>query len=146
MENTKVEVNVMNFDFLLKMLKNPEIYKFMLVGLINAVLLLLLTIIFTAVFEIFYLISAIISYEITIILGFFIHEHWTFAQMPKIKKTYLRLSKYNAFYLIGLAFNAVMLFFLTELLYLHYAISQSIAIVIVFIYNFITSKKITFRN
>ena len=136
----------MNFDFLLKMLKNPEIYKFMLVGLINSVLLLLLTIIFTAIFEIFYLISAIISYEITIILGFFIHEHWTFAKMPKIKKTYFRLLKYNAFYLIGLAFNAAILFFLTEFLYLHYTISQSIAVVIVFIYNFMTSKKITFRD
>lgn len=136
----------MNFNFLLKIIKNLEIYKFLLVGIINAMIIIILIGFFTKILEIFYLYSAIISYEITIILGFFVHEHWTFSKMPKTKKKYIRLLNYNVFSLIGLGMNIGILLFLTEKLNFHYMISELIAIISVFVFNFISSKKITFRN
>ncbi len=86
--------------FLLNTLKNPQIYKFMIVGIVNAILLLVLTIFFTDYLNIFYLFSSIIAYEITIILGFVIHEYWTFVKVKKIKKPFVRFLKYNIFYFL----------------------------------------------
>ena len=133
-------------EFFFKVLKDPQIYKFMIVGIGNAIILLGLTIFFTEYLNMFYLLSSIIAYEITIILGFFIHEYWTFAKIKKIKKTYIRFLKYNIFYVIGLSINAIIVFLLTDFVEIHYSSSQIIAIIIIFLFNFATSKKITFKN
>ncbi len=133
-------------EFVLNILKNSQIYKFLIVGIVNAILLLVLTIFFTEYLNIFYLLSSIIAYEITIILGFIVHEYWTFVKVKKIKKSYVRFLKYNIFYFLGLLINLGFVFTLTNFFELHYSSSQFIAIVIVFLFNFLTSKKITFKN
>ena len=112
----------------------------------NAFLVLSLTIIFTSVFEIFYVISAIVAYEISIIVSFFMHDKWTFVNVKKTSKMYLRFIKYNTFSLIGLGINALVLAILTEQVGLHYTISESIAILVAFIFNYTMNKKISFRN
>ena len=133
-------------EFLLKILKNSQIYKFIIVGIANAILLLVLTIFFTEYLNIFYLFSSIVAYEITIILGFIVHEYWTFVKVKKIKKSYVRFLKYNIFYFFGLVINSALVFVLTNIFELHYSSSQIIAIIVVFLFNFFTSKKITFKN
>jgi putative flippase GtrA len=140
--------NILNSlkEFLLNMLKDPQIYKFLIVGIVNAILLLILTILFTDYLNIFYLFSSIMAYEITIILGFFIHEYWTFVKVKKIKKSYVRFLQYNIFYFLGLVINSGFVFMLTSFFELHYSSSQFFAIIIVFLFNFFTSKKITFKN
>ena len=127
-------------------LKDPKVYKFAIIGIMNAFLLLQLTIFFTNNLNIFYLLSSIIAYEITIVLGFLIHEYWTFSKINKIKKLHTRFIKYNIFYFFGLLINTGLVFVFTDLFELHYSISQIIAIIIVFLFNFFTSKKITFKN
>jgi putative flippase GtrA len=136
----------MDFDFLPKMLRDNEIYKFVSVGIISGIFLLLIMVLFTKVFLIHYLLSVIISYELSLLLGFFLHEYWTFAKIPKVKKIHLRLLKFNMFYLIGLAINAGLLAFFVEITHLDYVVSEIIAISIVFIYNYVMSKKITFKE
>ena len=136
----------MNRDSLLAFLKNSELYKYLIVGIGNAFLVLSLTIIFTSVFEIFYLISAIAAYEISIIVSFFMHDKWTFVNVKKTSKMYSRFIKYNTFSLIGLGINALVLAILTEQVGLHYTISESIAILVSFIFNYTMNKKISFRN
>ena len=133
-------------EFLLKILKNSQIYKFMIVGIANAILLLVLTIFFTEYLNIFYLFSSIVAYEITIILGFIVHEYWTFVKVKKIKKPYVRFLKYNIFYFLGLVIHSGFVFMLTNFFELHYLLSQLIAIAVVFLFNFFISKKITFKN
>jgi len=136
----------MNRDSLLAFLKNSELYKYLIVGIGNAFLILSLTIIFTSVFEIFYVISAIAAYEISIIVSFFMHDKWTFVNIKKTSKMYLRFIKYNTFSLIGLGINALVLAILTDQVGLHYTISESIAILVAFIFNYTMNKKISFRN
>ena len=92
----KTIVNLLKV-FFSTLLKNPQIYKFMIVGIVNAILLLVLTIFFTDYLNIFYLLSSVIAYEITIILGFIVHEYWTFVKVKKITKSYVRFLKYNIF-------------------------------------------------
>ena len=95
----------MNLNSLLAFIKNPEIYKYLTVGILNAILVLALTIIFTSVFGIYYVISAVVSFELSIIVGFFMHDKWTFVNVRKTSKMYLRFIKYNTISLFGLAIN-----------------------------------------
>jgi len=130
------------FDFL----KNPEIYKFVLIGLFNGIIVLSLTGIFTSYLGIFYVASALISYELSIISSFFMNDRWTFGHFLKTSKTHIRLIKYNTFSLIGMGINGLVLIILTDFVGIHYLISEGIAILVVFSFNFTTSKKISFKN
>lgn len=129
-----------------KFIKDPEIYKYALVGAINALLVLFLTVLFTLGLGIFYLFSAIIAYEISIIVSFFMHDVWTFKKIKKISQREIRFIKYNTFCLMGLGINSVILVILTQNFAIHYVISEFFAIVITFIFNYGISKKISFKN
>ena len=136
----------MNLKSLLIFLKNPEIYKYIIVGAINGILVIVLTVILTSLIGIFYVISVLIAYEVSICVNFFMHDKWTFNNVKKNSKSYIRFIKYNIFSLIGLGINTVVLVFLTDHIGLHYEISEAVAILVTFIFNYIMSKKISFRN
>lgn len=136
----------MKLDSIFGFFKNPQIHKFLIIGLFNGIVVLILTEIFTSYLGIFYLISALISYEISIVSSFFMNDKWTFGQSLKISKTYTRLLKYNTFSLIGMGLNALILVIFTDFLGFHYLLSEGAAILIVFVFNFTTSKKISFKN
>ena len=69
-----------------------------------------------------------------------------FGYILKTKKTYIRLIKYNTFYLIGLGINGLVLIILTDFVGFHYLIGEGIALLVVFSFNYTTSKKISFKN
>jgi len=136
----------LRFNFILQLKKNPEIYKFFLVGMVGAIIVLFLTIVFTSIFGIFYVISAALAFEISIIWGFFANDKWTFSKVKKTSKPYFRFIKYNSFSLIALGIIQVIMITLTTQVGLHYTISESIAIIVAFSFNFTMSKKISFKN
>lgn len=136
----------MRLNSIIDFLKNPEIYKFVLIGLFNGIFVLSLTGLFTSYFGIFYLLSALISYELSIVSSFFMHDKWTFGYFLKTSKKHIRLIKYNTFSLIGMGINGLILMILTDFIGIHYLISEGIAILIVFSFNYTTSKKISFKN
>jgi len=136
----------MNFNSLLCFLQKPEIYKFAIVGICNGILLLILTGFFTSFLNIFYLISVLIGYEISVISSFFMNDNWTFSKVKKISSVHTRFVKYNIFALMGLGINLLVLFLLTNYLEIHYILSESIAILVSFGFNYSASKKISFKN
>jgi len=136
----------MKNNSLKKFIKDPEIYKYTIVGGVNTLLVLLLTIIFTTGIGLFYLISAIMAYEISIIVSFFMHDIWTFKKVKKTSQRKTRFTKYNTFCLIGLGLNLGILLILTNNFEIYYAVSEFFAILITFIFNYSISKKISFRN
>lgn len=136
----------MNFNSIFLFLRKPEIYKFALIGFFNMILVLALTAFFTEFFNVHYLFSVLLAYEVSIITSFFMNDHWTFNQMPKKSHTSTRFLKFNTFSLIGLCINMTILFLLTDFIGIHYFLSETIAILITFIFNFTTSKKISFKN
>ena len=139
--NYKVRLNSI-FNFL----KNPEISKYVAVGIFCVIMLLFLTGIFTSYLGIFYVASALISYELIIILGFFMNDRQTFGHVLKTSKKHIRLIKYNTFSLIGMGINGLVLVILTDFVGFHYLISEGIAILVAFSFNYTTSKKISFKN
>ena len=136
----------MKLNSVIEFIKDPEIYKYILVGASNAILVIGLTMIFTSFMGIFYLWSAIIAYETSIIVSFFMHDKWTFKKIEKTSQIHIRFTKYNIFSLMGLAINSFVLVILTLEFNVYYATSEIIAISVTFIFNYILNKKISFRN
>ena len=131
---------------MLEFLKKPEIYKFLVVGIISASLVLLLTIIFTSFMGLFYVYSVAVAFEIVLIGAFFAHDKWTFSHVKKTSRMYIRFAKFNIFSLITLGLNEAVLVFFTTQIGLHYIPSEAIAITLTFFFNYIISKKISFKN
>lgn len=136
----------MDLKSVLTILKSVQTQKFVIVGAIGSIIVLSSTWILTIIFNIFYAISAIISLEISLIIGFIIHEKWTFSSVIKKTKVRNRFIKYNFFSLIGFGINEAILIFLTHTLGVHYLLSEGIAIIITFVFNFTASKKITWKS
>jgi len=134
----------MKFRSIFEIIRNPEIYKFLTVGCFGAIITLFLTIVFTSFFEIYYVISTAIAFEIVVIWTFFVNDRWTFSQHPKNSKSYIRFLKYNLFYLISLGIIQLIMITLTDQFGLHYTLSQSIAIATAFFFNYLMSKKVSF--
>jgi len=131
---------------MLDFLKKPEILKFLVVGIFGAFSVLILSIVFTSVLGIFYVISVGIAFELTLIWAFFVHDKWTFAHFEKTTSKLMRFVKYNIFSLISLGINEAVLIFFTTQIGFHYISSESIAIFVAFFFNYIISYKVTFKN
>ena len=116
--------------------------KFCVVGvsgvLVNEGLLWLLT----DGFGLFYLYSAIVSIEASIISNFTLNNIWTFRDRRLASDNiFIRLLKYNLTCLIGVGLNIFVLWLLTEILGMHYLISNIFGIVVAFIWNYTASVK-----
>ena len=136
----------MNFRSLIKLVRNRKIFKFLTISIFGAFTVLLLTILFTSFFGLHYVFSTTIAFEVSVIWTFFANDKWTFFQVNKTSRTSIRFIKYNLFYLISLGIIHLIMIILTEHLGLLYALSQLIAIPIGFFFNFIVSKRISFKN
>ena len=131
---------------LFDVLKKPEIYKFFLVGVGGSLIVLILTFVFTSFFEIFYIISTIIAFEISLLWGFYANDKWTFGKIKKTTKGITRFIKYNLFSLISLGIIQVVMISLVNIMSLHYSLSEAIGIIVAFFFNFTVSKHISFKN
>lgn len=134
------------FNNVLNFIKNPEIYKFFLVGLVGAIIVLVFTFVITTTTGIHYVLSTIISFELSMIWGFFANDRWTFSVIKKTSKAYIRFIKYNSFSVMGLGIIQITMITLTTYFGMHYSTSQLLGIIIAFLFNFMVSKKISFKN
>ena len=134
----------MKFQNLVEFIKNPEIYKFFVVGLIGAIIVLVFTVVFTQIAGIFYVFSTVIAFELSLVWGFFANDKWTFSNIKKTKPIF-RFIKYNIFSLIGLGIIQFIMITLTTQTGIHYTFSQTIGIIAAFFFNFSMSKKISFK-
>lgn len=135
----------MKFDILRNLIKDPQIYRFLTVSITINLMSLFFIAGITSIFGVFYAYSVLISLEVFSIVSFFIHDRWTFSIIPNSKRLQ-RFIKFNVFALSGFALNESILLFLTTEIGIHYLISESIAIVITFFFNFIINKKVTWKN
>ena len=120
-----------------------RIGKFALVGLTGLIVGETLLYIFTEFFGIFYVFSGIIAVEFCVVFNFFMHERWTFIDREKKGRWFKRLLKYNVISLAGMAMNITLLFAFTEFLGIHYLISNILAALVVFNWNYFINLKKT---
>jgi len=125
-----------------------RVARFMLVGLsgvaVNEALIWMLT----EQMGFHYLLSGTISTETAIINNFIWNDAWTFKDKSKSMKqnTSKRFIKFQLSRIIGLTMGVVLLNLMTELLNLHYLLSNLYSIILVLAYNYISSQSWVWKD
>ncbi len=103
---------------------------------------------FTDLLGLYYILSAILGYEISIISNFTLSEFWVFKDLRtiRVKNLIQRLATFNGIRIIGLLMNTAILFVLTEFGNIYYLISNLIAIVIVAVWDYMGSLGLVWRQ
>lgn len=107
-------------------------------GMINLGILYALT----AIFGLYYLFSASMAFFISMTIGFFVNQKWTF-QMGNIE--FLKYKKYSLVNVFILFINVGILFLLVEYFNIWYFFAQIIALTFLGSLNFIIQKNWTFK-
>lgn len=121
--------------------------KFCLVGLSGVLVNIGLLWLLTEFAGLFYLISAAISIEISIISNFTLNDFFTFSdrRSPKSKSFLTRLGKYNLVTLAGLAVNMGVLWLLAGGFGMYYLIAELVGIAAATLWNYLASTWWTWK-
>lgn len=124
-----------------------NLYKFASVGATGAIVNLFLLWSLTSYYQVYYLVSAVIAVEISIIWNFILNTKITFSYKFVDRNSMLyALVKYNFSSLFGSTVNLSTLFILTEFFKSHYLLSEMIAIMLAFGFNYLISVNYVWRN
>ncbi|NCP72339.1 GtrA family protein [archaeon] len=127
--------------------KNKKTLKYLVIGLSGEIIDFSFLLLFTEVFNIFYLLSAVIAYFFAIINNFFLNVIFTFKYKP-LNKSELIGALFNYFLvsLFGFILSVLLIFVFVEVLNIYYLIGKVFSSIIVFImiytgHNFVFSRK-----
>lgn len=119
-----------------------KLIRFAFVGASGAVINLLILWILTDFGHLFYLLSALIAIEISILWNFFFNTKLTFNYKFENMSFFLDSAiKYHMTSFVGILINLSVLLSLTELINMNYIMSEIIAILLAFGVNYILSIK-----
>lgn len=94
---------------------------------------------FSDICGIYYLISAILSFIISVLVNYLMSTKWVFNQ-DNIENKVLEFNLFIIISTIGLGFTEVLLYFFTDILGLYYLISKIISAIIVLFWNFMARR------
>jgi len=122
--------------------------KFCLVGSTGVVINMGLLWLFTEVVGLFYLASAAIGIEASIMNNFILNDVWTFKdrRTPGMAARLTRLLKFNLVSAAGIGINMGVLWGCTELLGIYYLLSNLCGIATAMLWNFIVNTSWTWRR
>ena len=121
-----------------------QLTKFAIAGLIFAVFNIAVLYILTDFLGIYYILSAIIAFFLGSTGNFLLNKKWTFKEKIRHHDTLKKYTKAMSVNISAVVITLALLFILTEFLNIYYLISQTIAMVVAFVANFIGNKKIVF--
>jgi len=101
--------------------------------------------IFTDIYKIHYLVSAVLAFVIAFCVSFYLQKFWTFRDDSR-EKLYAQLSQYIAVTLTNLVVNTYGMFFLVEKWGIKYLLAQIIMSGFIAIFSFIIYRFIIFRE
>lgn len=95
---------------------------------------------------IYYIFSSLIAIETSIVTNFLLNDFWTFGEKHNnISRKHMRFLSYQLVCTAGLLINITILFLLTNLTDMWYISANIIAIICVFIWNFLINRNITWK-
>lgn len=121
--------------------------KFCAVGLSGVLVNMGLLWLLTEVAGLFYLLSAAISIETSIISNFILNDCFTFRdrRSPQVKSFFGRLLKFNLVSLAGLGLNMGVLWLLTEVFGIYYLLSNLCGIAVATLWNYLANTWWTWK-
>lgn len=114
-----------------------QLIKFGIVGAICFVIDYLVLFVFTDIFDIYYLISSIISFAVSTIFNYILSVKWVFDTKDNNKN---KLIQFIVFSIMGLILNQIIMYLGTSIIGIYYLITKVISTLIVMIFNFVTRK------
>ena len=94
---------------------------------------------FSAVCGIYYLVSGVLSFIISVLVNYIMSTKWVFNQ-DNIENKVLEFNLFLAISALGLVFTEILLWLFTDVIGLYYLISKVIAAIIVMFWNFIARR------
>ena len=88
---------------------------------------------------IYYLISAVLSFIISVFVNYIMSTKWVFNQ-DNIENKVLEFNLFILISTIGLGFTEILLYFFTDIVGLYYLISKVISAIIVLFWNFLARR------
>ncbi len=119
--------------------------KFALVGLIGTFLNIFFLYIFTEMFGIYYILSAVFAFVIALSNNYLWNKTFTFGEDAS-HEFFQKFAQFTGISLAALGINLIILYVLTDALGVYYLVSQFIAIGLVFTLNFLGNKIWTFSE
>lgn len=88
---------------------------------------------------IYYLVSAVFSFIISVLVNYVMSTRWVFNQ-DNIENKVVEFNLFMLISTIGLVFTEILLYFFTDICGIHYLISKIISAVIVLFWNFLARR------
>jgi len=125
-----------------------QMIKFGIVGASGVLVNMGLLYFLTEEIELYYILSAVIAVETSIISNFALNEIWTFVEKGKegIKNLFKRFFKFNGISIAGMGINVAILAALTEFAGIYYLFSNLVAIAAVFGWNYLANLRWTWTE
>jgi putative flippase GtrA len=100
--------------------------------------------VFTYYCHIFYVVSATLSFSISLVLNYLLSVAWVFPRSSH--KRHVEMLFFAIIGFIGLGLNALIIWFCTEKIGVYYLYSKLIAVAIVFFWSFTARRFLLFRD
>lgn len=94
---------------------------------------------------IYYLISAVLSFIISLIVNYILSIYWVFNK-NKINNKVLEFNLFALIGIIGLVFTEILLYLFTDVLGMYYLVSKIISTIIVLFWNFFARRVMFYGN
>ena len=94
--------------------------------------------VFTQYLHIFYLLSATLSFFISLFFNYLLSVAWVFPSDPKKRRT--QIIAFIIIGLVGLVLNLIIIWMLSEFFAVYYLVSKIVAIIIVFFWSFLARR------
>lgn len=94
---------------------------------------------FSDICGIYYLVSAVFSFIISVLVNYVMSTRWVFNQ-DNIENKVVEFNLFMLISTIGLVFTEILLYFFTDICGMHYLISKIISAVIVLFWNFLARR------
>ena len=99
----------------------------------------------TDICDIYYLISATISFFVGLIINFFLSKKWVFNK-SKVDNKKLEFLFFALIGVVGLGLNDLFIWILTDYCSIHYLGSKIIVVFLVYLWNFCARKYLLYKN
>lgn len=125
-----------------------KMFHFACVGAAMGVLNIGIIYTLTSILGIYYIISAIISYQVLLVLSFTSNDKLTFRAVTNhtLPNRWHRFGSYYLVSLAGMLFYITVMFIFTESFHIYYLISSILSTLLVFLWNYFVNKKVTWRE
>jgi putative flippase GtrA len=93
----------------------------------------------------YYLLSAVISFSVGLLITYLFSVTWIFNQR-RISNRWIELLVFSVIGVVGLLLTYLFMQYFTEVIKLHYMLSKVLTTIIVFFWNFLTKRFILFTG